>query len=85
MYDFCFVCKVFDMGSVRTCQDNFVEIIEPDATIQPLQFCGVDNPSAYKSKSSTLSIRFKKTAEFSGTGWIINFMGVHQNSVLAAY
>lgn len=77
------------MGSKSTCSDNFLQIIEinQDTKSEEVsrQFCGEDSPSPYKSKNSIVKIRFKKTLNFAGTGWIINFMAVRDNLNLQPY
>ncbi|KAG4066297.1 hypothetical protein HA402_000521 [Bradysia odoriphaga] len=77
---------VFDMGSSVHCADNYVQIIESDyegkETIAR-QYCGEDVPSAYKSNRNLLSIRFKKTSNFAGTGWNLQFMAVHPVAVVS--
>ena len=70
------------MGPKSTCESNYVKIIEKDDSIPPIQFCGTDNPAPYKSKSNQLKVQFKSSLNFSGTGWIANFMAVHQNSIV---
>lgn len=73
------------MGSSVHCTDNYVQIIETDfdgkETIAR-KYCGDDVPSIYKSNRNVLSIRFKKTSNFQGTGWTIQFMAVHPIAVL---
>ncbi|KAJ6642436.1 Cubilin like [Pseudolycoriella hygida] len=71
---------VFDMGSSIHCSDNYFQIIETDYEGKETvarQYCGEDVPSAYKSNRNVLSIRFKKTSNFAGTGWSIRFTAVH--------
>ncbi|KAJ6633725.1 Cubilin like, partial [Pseudolycoriella hygida] len=79
---------VFDMGSSIHCSDNYFQIIETDYEGKETvarQYCGEDVPSAYKSNRNVLSIRFKKTSNFAGTGWNIQFMAVHQSAVAGSY
>lgn len=80
---------VFDLGSKSTCTDNYLQIIEVNKDTGKSdvarQFCGEDNPSPYKSQTSVLSIRFKKTLNFAGTGWIIGFMAVEDGSTLQSW
>lgn len=70
------------MGSRSTCDLNYVEISENDENIATTRFCGSDNPAPYKAKSNQLEVRFRSGSYFDGTGWIVTFMGVHENSVL---
>lgn len=74
----------FDMGT-RSCDENYLEIIEFDDTIEPTKFCGSESPAPYKGRSNRLKVHFKSSTNFSGTGWIINFMAVHENSVISEY
>ncbi|XP_036318853.1 cubilin homolog [Rhagoletis pomonella] len=74
--------EVFDLGTKNTCHSDYLEIIEsddegPDRVVR--RFCGEDNPKMYKSEHSSLSIRFHKTLNYDGTGWVINFQGVYSN------
>lgn len=80
--------RVFDLGSNSTCETNFVEIIEvnregEDRIVRT--YCGEEKPDVYSSKRNVLSVRFKKTVNFAGTGFLSEFFGVHQgllNNVL---
>lgn len=77
---------MFDMGSATHCQDNYVQIIETDnegkETIAR-KYCGEDVPSLYKSNRNVVSIVFKKTSNFAGTGWSLQFMAVHPSAILS--
>ena len=73
--------SVFDMGERRVCDDNYVEIIDAEAA-NTQRFCGDDTPAPFRGQTSRLTVRFVKTTSFSGTGWSINFMAVHENSKL---
>lgn len=73
---------VFDMGPRSTCELNYVEIIESDESLPSTKFCGSDNPVPYKAKSSQLKVHFKSSSNIGGTGWIVNFMAVHKNSII---
>lgn len=76
---------MFDMGSSVHCSDNYLQIIESDYEGKETvarKYCGDDVPSAYKSNRNVLSVRFKKTANFAGTGWTIQFMAVHPSAVV---
>lgn len=72
----------FDMGPKTTCELNYVEIIESDDSIAPTKFCGTDEPAPYKARSSQLKVHFKSSMNFAGEGWVINFMAVHENSIV---
>lgn len=74
--------SVFDMGTRSTCEQNYVELIETDENLPTTKFCGSDNPAPYKSKTNKLNVRFKSGRSLGGTGWIANFMAVHENSVI---
>lgn len=69
------------MGT-RSCDINYLEIIEFDDNIAPTKFCGTESPAPYRGRSNSLKVHFKSSTSFSGTGWLINFMGVHENSVI---
>lgn len=77
---FAIVSLVFDMGPKSGCNQTYVEIIENDESIAPTRFCGTDNPAPYKAKSNQLKVHFKNQARFHGTGWVIHFMALHENS-----
>lgn len=75
--------SVFDMGTKLTCQTNYVQFLEVNSdqtTRVGAQFCGDDVPAVYKAETSRLIVRFVKDANFAGTGWILHFMGVLQNT-----
>lgn len=83
-YIFFFQNSAFDMGSSVHCSDNYVQIIETDIEGKETvarRYCGEDTPSPYKSNRNVLSIKFKKTANFPGTGWNIQFMAVHPSAM----
>ncbi|XP_017013207.2 cubilin homolog [Drosophila takahashii] len=70
------------LGSRSTCQTNYLQILEQDESgveSEIRRFCGNDHPLEYKSQRSQVVVRFHKTPEFDGTGWIIQFAGVHSN------
>ncbi|XP_053948471.1 cubilin homolog [Anastrepha ludens] len=80
--------EVFDLGTKNTCHSDYLEIIEPSSDGSESvvrRFCGEDNPKMYKSEGSTLSIRFHKTLNYDGTGWVINFQGVYSNYRIPEY
>lgn len=72
------------MGPSIHCSDNFLQIIETDyegeETVER-EYCGEDVPSIYLSKRNVLSVRFKKTSNFAGTGWTLQFMAVHPSAL----
>lgn len=70
------------MGPRATCELNYVEIIEMDESLPSTKFCGTDDPAPYKAKSSQLKVHFKSSMNLAGTGWVANFMAVHENSIL---
>lgn len=66
----------FDMGTMNTCETNFVEIIEVtrDGDETPVQkYCGSDVPKIYQGMRNVLAVRFKKTVNFAGIGFLANF------------
>lgn len=73
---------VFDMGPRSTCELNYVEIIENDESLSPTKFCATDSPAPYKARSSQVKVHFKSSLNFAGTGWVINFMAVHENAIV---
>lgn len=67
------------MGSNSACAENYVEIIEQCVTAEPAEtrkFCGSDNPAKYIAKCNVVTVHMKKNSNFSGTGWLINFMAI---------
>lgn len=69
----------------RLCDVNYLEIIEFDDNIAPTKFCGTESPAPYRGRSNRLKVHFKSSSSFSGSGWVINFMGIHENSPLLNY
>lgn len=73
----------FDLGSKANCHANFMQIIEygfgeqSNSTNIVRQFCGGDSPKEYISSKNLLSVRFKRTMSFDGSGWVIIFSGVN--------
>lgn len=86
---------VFDMGAKSTCHDNYVELIEPPASgdettevsmvAKTKRFCGGDTPATMVTGSDRLQVRYKQTVNFSGTGWLLNFMGTMPGVVPPAW
>lgn len=67
------------MGSKITCESDYVEFLEDndnDSESIVRKYCGEDDPDVYKSSKNKVRVHYKKTVNFSGTGWIIHFMGV---------
>ncbi|XP_065362088.1 cubilin homolog [Calliphora vicina] len=76
---------VFNMGAKSTCRTDYLQIIEydgHDSGEEKLmrQFCGEDEPNFYLSSKSYVTIRFHKTVNYDGTGWVISFRGVHPSA-----
>lgn len=72
------------MGSSVHCSDNYLQIIESDIEGKETvarRYCAEDVPSAYKSNRNVVSVRFKKSSNFAGTGWVIKFMAVHPSAI----
>ncbi|KAH8330032.1 hypothetical protein KR074_010232, partial [Drosophila pseudoananassae] len=80
---------VFNLGSRSTCHTDYLQILEQDAPNgeekEVRRFCGDDNPRIYISKKSELVVRFHKTVNYDGVGWVIRFAGVYSNYRLPAY
>lgn len=71
------------MGSKSTCENDYVEILEKNNAkeFMPVKtYCGDDNPAIYVSSQSQIKVHHKQTVHFSGTGWIIHFMGIHEGN-----
>lgn len=76
---------IFDMGSKTTCNGNYVQILEKSPTEDEevkRQYCGEDEPAIYRSETSILTVRFKTTRNFAGTGFIANYMGVFEGKAI---
>ncbi|KAG5668318.1 hypothetical protein PVAND_016262 [Polypedilum vanderplanki] len=74
---------VFDMGSKMTCDIDYVELMEENSEkefVSIKKYCGDDEPAIYVSSKSQIRVHYKQTVHFAGTGWIINFIGVHQGA-----
>ncbi|KAH8397987.1 hypothetical protein KR222_008302, partial [Zaprionus bogoriensis] len=68
---------VFDLGSRSTCHTDYLQILELDQEMR--RFCGGDKPRIYLSRRSELTVRFKKSVNYDGIGWVIKFQGVDSN------
>lgn len=75
------------MGTRNLCASNFVQFLEMIDGQEEMKrtFCGDDNPAIYVGTSHRLVVRFKKTVNFAGTGWLINFMAVQPNALPTEY
>lgn len=72
------------MGSKTTCGIDYVEILQPNEDrdfVSMKRYCGDDKPAVFVSTSSQIMINHKQTHNFAGTGWAINFMGVHEGEI----
>uniref|UniRef100_A0A1B0D3H0 Uncharacterized protein n=1 Tax=Phlebotomus papatasi TaxID=29031 RepID=A0A1B0D3H0_PHLPP len=75
--------QIFDIGTKLTCQTNYVQFLEVNSdgsTRVGSVFCGDDVPAVYKAETNRLIVRFVKDANFAGTGWILQFMGVYKDT-----
>lgn len=73
----------FDMGSKLMCESDYVEFLEEndEGEMRPIKkFCGEDDPAIYVSARSKVFVHYAQTLNFAGTGWILNFIGVHEGS-----
>lgn len=69
------------MGTKMLCDSDYVEFLEENETgvmTSIKKYCGEDDPAIYVSPKSKVLIRHHQTLNFGATGWIINFMGVHE-------
>ncbi|XP_017064010.1 cubilin homolog [Drosophila eugracilis] len=75
--------EVFNLGSKTTCHTDYLQILEKDGEngedLEVRRFCGEDNPKFYKSNRSQVVVRFHKTVNYDGVGWVIRFAGVYSN------
>ncbi|XP_053662149.1 cubilin homolog [Anopheles marshallii] len=87
---------VFDLGSKSSCATDYLEILdrneqpnadeastEKDKVVR--QHCGGDKPANYISTGSTVRVRYRKTQNFAGVGWMIKFMGVEKGVTVNEY
>lgn len=66
----------FDMGTLVTCDTNFVELIEVnEGVIERVvkRYCGQTKPKSYVAMRNILVVRFKKNVHFAGTGFLAGF------------
>ncbi|XP_002071743.3 cubilin homolog [Drosophila willistoni] len=79
----------FNLGSKSTCHTDFLQILETNeatgAETEMRRFCGEDHPRVYKSNRSQLVIRFHKSVNYDGIGWVIKFSGVYANYEIPRY
>lgn len=67
----------FDLGTNRTCDTNYVEIIEVSSNGDEnvaRKYCGDMMPGVYRGMRNVLSLRFKKTLNFAGLGFVVQFV-----------
>lgn len=73
------------MGSKISCESDYLEVIETDmqtkVDVMKRRYCGDDEPEIYMSTDHNVKIRYKKTVNFDGTGWLINFMAVNEGAI----
>lgn len=69
------------MGSKLTCDIDYVELLEEndEKEFVPIKkYCGDDEPAVYVSRRSQVRVHYVQTLHFAGTGWTMNFMGIHE-------
>lgn len=71
--------SVFNLGSRATCHTDYLQILETNSAGESQEmrrFCGSDIPHIYQSQRSQLTVRYKKSVNYDGIGWVIKFSGV---------
>lgn len=68
------------MGSKQSCDNNFVEVFDSNSERTTRKFCGADNIAPIKGKTNTLYIRSRSGRDLAGTGWVLFFAAVHEDS-----
>jgi hypothetical protein len=69
------------MGSNLFCPSEYVEFLEENDRGESesiKKYCGEDDPAVYVSAKSKIQVHYIQTRNFPGTGWSLNFMGVHE-------
>ena len=69
------------MGSKLTCENDYVEILEENDSkefVVTKSYCGDDKPAVFIGSGSKIKVHYKQSVHFAGTGWMINFMGIHE-------
>lgn len=69
------------MGSKLTCENDYVEILEENDSKEfevTKRYCGDDKPAVFIGLGSKIKVHYKQSVHFAGTGWMINFMGIHE-------
>lgn len=82
------ILSVFNLGSKATCHTDYLVIQEQNERneLQEMRrFCGEDQPRIYLSKRSQLFVRFHKSVNYDGIGWVIKFSGVYDNYEIPSY
>nr|XP_040240535.2 cubilin homolog [Anopheles coluzzii] len=81
--------EVFDLGSKSSCATDYLQVLDREEDPKApkaddgqekvvRQHCGGESPANYISTGSTIRVRYKKTQNFAGVGWVIKFMGVEK-------
>lgn len=76
------------MGSKTFCSSDYIEFLEENlnGVLTPIKrYCGEKYPANYVSNRSTVKIHYQQSIHFPGTGWILNFMGVHEGTNLCSF
>jgi CUB domain len=72
------------MGSNLFCSSEYVEFLEENDQGESesiKKYCGDDLPAIYVSTRSKIQVHYIQTRNFPGTGWVMNFMGVHEGKI----
>ncbi|XP_061386037.1 cubilin homolog [Musca vetustissima] len=81
---------VFNMGAKSTCHTDYLQLIEYDNFVggRPegegkvvRQFCGEDEPKLYTSTGNYVTVRFHKTVNYDGTGWVLQFSAAQSDYI----
>lgn len=73
------------MGTKLTCASDYVEFLEENEAGEVMslrKYCGEDDPQIYVSSKSKVRVHYVQTVNFSGTGWTLQFMGIHEGELM---
>uniref|UniRef100_A0A182INM1 Uncharacterized protein n=1 Tax=Anopheles atroparvus TaxID=41427 RepID=A0A182INM1_ANOAO len=89
--------EVFDLGSKSSCATDFLQILDAEEAADggipqtgklkkvAREHCGGDKPANYISNNSVVQVRYIKTFNFAGIGWMIKFMGIEKGTAVHDY
>ncbi|XP_058123035.1 cubilin homolog [Anopheles ziemanni] len=89
--------EVFDLGSKSSCGTDYLQILDTEEELTDAsrtgvdkekvvrQHCGNEKPANYISNNNVVQVRYKKTQNFAGVGWMIKYISLEKGATVNDY